>query len=393
MEKLKAYWQELTPEQQINTKKYGLAAVIILILLVAYYGTEQDKKVVKAAPVVKPLEYQQDLLEDDLRASLEQSIEAQKDIIEAQSQRLESLESIITAFQQSEPTAPNPNESPVSEEQNSGSTPYGVEYPLEKLPQSVPLGWDSDDAMPVMPREQPVKEMVIGGIGHTKGESMPEPKATKTKNIYLPPSFMEAVLLTGVEALTTQGAQANPEPIMIRVQAPAVLPNSVRADLKGCFVIANAFGVLAKERVDARVVSLSCMSHDGQAVIDQSVKGYLVDADGKKGLAGRVVSKAGANIARSIAAGVFEGFGNAIATSQTETSISALGATKVLDPDNAVKAGLGQGLKKGTDEIQKLFLDLARQAVPVIEVGATKKLTVVIQEGVTLEVKDYENNR
>jgi conjugal transfer pilus assembly protein TraB len=37
--------------------------------------------------------------------------------------------------------------------------------------------------------------------------------------------------------------------MMIRVQAPAVLPNEVKANLKGCFVIAEGYGNLATHRV------------------------------------------------------------------------------------------------------------------------------------------------
>src|SRR3546814_13075912 len=74
------------------------------------------------------------------------------------------------------------------------------------------------------------------------------------RTIYLPPGFMKARLLTGIDALASRDATSNPEPIIARVQAPTVLPNAVKANLDGCFVIGNAPGSLAKERVEIQQI-------------------------------------------------------------------------------------------------------------------------------------------
>ena len=50
---------------------------------------------------------------------------------------------------------------------------------------------------------------------------------------------------------------------------------------------------------------------------------------------------------------------------------------------------MGSGISQGANELQKFYLELARQTIPVIEVGATKTVTLVISEGVELEIKDY----
>jgi hypothetical protein len=42
-------------------------------------------------------------------------------------------------------------------------------------------------------------------------------------------------------------------------------------------------------------------------------------------------------------------------------------------------------------DLQKFLLDLGKQAVPVVEVGAMRPVTVVISEGVEIEVKDIPN--
>jgi conjugal transfer pilus assembly protein TraB len=64
-----------------------------------------------------------------------------------------------------------------------------------------------------------------------------EKKIKKGRTVYLPPSFMEAQLLTGFDASTFGRGTNNPEPLLLRIQTPAVLPNDIKANLSGCFVI------------------------------------------------------------------------------------------------------------------------------------------------------------
>lgn len=205
--------------------------------------------------------------------------------------------------------------------------------------------------------------------------------------VYLPPSFMEATLLSGLDAPTTSDAKGNPVPVLIRVKTPAVLPNSIKANLKGCFVIADGKGNLATERAELVLVSLSCLDRKGQAVVDQKIKGFVVDEDGKIGLRGKVVAKMGSMIARSMVAGFFGGVGDAVKASATTTSINPLGTTQAIDAKNIGIAGAGAGLSSAFKEIEKFYMELARQTMPVIEVGATKAVTLVISEGTNLEIK------
>ena len=221
----------------------------------------------------------------------------------------------------------------------------------------------------------------------TKVEAVDKKKDAAAGSVYLPPSFMAATLLSGLDAPTTSEAKGNPVPVLLRVKTPAVLPNSVKANLKGCFVIADGKGNLATERAELLLVSLSCLDRKGQAVVDQKVKGFVVDEDGKIGLRGRVVAKMGSMIARSMLAGFFGGAGDAIKSSASTLSVSPLGTTQTIDPKDIAMAGSGSGLSSGFKEIQKFYMELAKQTMPVIEVGATKPVTLVISEGINLEIK------
>ena len=136
-----------------------------------------------------------------------------------------------------------------------------------------------------------------------------------------------------------------------------------------------------------RAVSLSCIDYQERAVIDEPIKGFFVDADGKKGLSGRVVTRAGALLSRSFLAGVLSGFGEAVQATSGSRSISALGEVRTFDPEDAALAGLGGGIGQASDDLSELYLELARQAGPVVEVGAGKDVVLVIQEGVALNVR------
>jgi conjugal transfer pilus assembly protein TraB len=213
-------------------------------------------------------------------------------------------------------------------------------------------------------------------------------KKSKKKTVYLPPSFMEATMLSGLDAPTTEGGKGQPVPVLLRIRDLAFLPNQVRANLKGCFVISEGHGSLADERAHLRITSISCLSKKGTAVIDQHAKGFVVDSDGKIGLRGTVVSKMGSIVARSVLAGFFSGIGDAIKQQTTISSISPLGQTLTIDPNQVLTAGVGGGISSASQQISKFYLELARQTMPVIEVGALRDVTLVISEGVELEIKE-----
>lgn len=276
------------------------------------------------------------------------------------------------------------------------TTAYGTVPPPPGAPVPGPLG------QPGMVQAGPPVETFgeIEVVSHDlksgkdgKGNGDKDKKKDPADHIYLPPSFMAATLLSGLDAPTSEGAKGNPAPVFIRIKELAVLPNRVKANLKGCFVIAEGHGNLATERAELRLVSLSCLDRKDNAIIDQKVKGFVVDADGKIGLKGTVVSKMGASIARSLIAGFFGGVGDAFKMSSATQAVSALGVTQIVDPKQVVKSGVGGGISTAASELQKFYLELAKQTMPVVEVGATKNITLIISEGIELNIKDVKLER
>ncbi len=307
-------------------------------------------------------------IEEDTRSTLAE-IEARKAAQSAASKRVD----------------PKIDTSPKNELAALGAYQVGDSFPQppQLVAPVVPAGLAAAD-------DQPLEPKVLGAIATmpTTGFEAPQKKSeSKGASIFLPPGFMNARLLTGVDALVSQNAQGNPEPIIARVQAPAVLPNHVRANLQGCFVIGNATGSLAKERVEVRAVSLSCIDFEERAVIDEPIKGFFVDTDGKKGLSGRVVTRSGALLARSFVAGVLSGFGSAVQATSGTRAISPLGEVRSFDAGEVAAAGAAGGVSQAADDLSELYLELARQAGPVVEVGAGKDVVLVIQEGVELSIR------
>jgi len=379
--RLKETWKHLDAERK---RKFVLAVSIVAVLLLGILGYQMRGKPVpppkgegKATSLLQPPEvlqkslYRQSQTELAKRDQQMADLRAQLDALIAQNQAKEPERDEL-------PSLPIQSEPPLTVKSLPSyppPPPAGVVYPATSQP-------------PAPPQEEVVTVGAIG-VASAPAPILPDDKKKADgQSIYLPPSFMAATLLSGLDAPTAESAKGSPVPALLRIKNLAVLPNSVKADLKGCFVIAEGLGNLADERAHMRLVSLSCLTRQGEAVIDQKVKGFLVDQDGKIGLKGTVVSRMGSAIARSMIAGFFGGMGEYIASRNTITSTSALGTTQTIDPGNALQYGAGQGLSEAFKDTQKFYLDLAKQALPVIEVGATKEVTLVIEEGTLLHLRN-----
>ncbi len=378
MDLIKDWWENLPSEKRTNAVRGLVVSGVILFAMFAYMATGQGEKKQDEASVTA-IALGDNLIEDDLRKQMEADRERQTETNEVVNNQLNEVKNTIDQLNK------------ILTSQNEKMTTVSAKAPLPHVestykypPPPGETGFQPSDTL------QDVEPVYIGGIAISEGEaSRPEEEAKKNAGVYLAPGFMEGMLLTGLKAETLARANENPEPMIIRVQAPAVLPNHVKANLKGCFVIAHGFGKLNKERIEARLISLHCLSQDEEAVIDEKIKGFVVDADGTKGIAGRVVTKAGANTARVFVAGIFGGFGEAIEASNTNMSINPLGAINTTTTAReSFQRGIGRGISEASDDLRQVFLDLVKQSSPIIEVGPAKKITLALTEGVYLHIRD-----
>ena len=396
---LKTRWAALTARQKLRAKQFGVAASVAVLGYGLYTVSSGSDDQPQAAPIASKLDMGAGLRGDSLEVKLRGDLQK---ILDGQS----LLGDRVTAIEEGK-VVPGSSAGGLHGALNSEDLPSALPGSPPSFP---PPPGDADldsangalppppvPAAPPAPPAPPVQRQV-GAIGEatspvgagangTTAAGAPSAAKKKSRTIYLPPGFMKARLLTGIDALASRDATSNPEPLIARVQAPAVLPNDVKANLAGCFVIGNATGSLAKERVEIQLVSLSCVDFDDRSVVDQPIKGFFVDTDGKKGLSGKVVTRAGASLARSFLAGTISGISQSVENSFGETSTSALGSVRTLDAGDAAKTGIAGGFSKSSEKLTDFYLDLARQAGPIVEVGAAKDVVVVIQEGVALEIK------
>ncbi|NKE70161.1 TraB/VirB10 family protein [Candidatus Manganitrophus noduliformans] len=381
---IEAFWSGLTAKQK---RKGILALLVVAVLGVGVWGYRLSRGGSTSPPVEqkKEISLEPKMLEKSLVMESQKELRRQEESITQLRQELESLKKEKEEKKTGKDAAHPPK---MTLSQRNA-------FPAPPPPPPIEVR--------IPPPPSPGREGAAGGperevLGEIAVISNPYAKAAREeegadrkkekRTIYLPPSFMEATLLTGLDAETVESAKGNPEPVLLRIRDLAVLPNQIKANLKGCFVIAHGFGKLSKERVELRLVTLSCLAKNGQAVIDQGIKGYVADEDGKNGLRGNVVSRMGSAVARGALAGFFGGAGDAFRASASATAVSPLGATQLIKPEDLGKAAIGGGLSGGSDQLEKLYLDLARQATPIIEVGATKTVTLVVTEGVDLVIKE-----
>ncbi|MBT0667389.1 conjugal transfer protein TraB [Novosphingobium profundi] len=385
---LPAQWSKLTSQQRLRARQLGVVAMIAVLGLGLYTASTSGRKEPAKGPQTSNLDMGAGLRGDSLELKLRGDLQK---IIDGQA----LLGERVSAIEEGK-LVPGAGETGMPD---GDDLPPAIPDEIPAYPPAPPEARAAIDAIPAPPSAPaappaPPTERRVGAIGAASpshsleggaGSSSSSKKDKRT--IYLPPGFMKARLLTGVDALASRDATSNPEPIIARVQAPAVLPNEVKANLAGCFVIGNATGSLAKERVEIQLVSISCVDFESHAVVDQAIKGFFVDADGKKGLSGKVVTRAGATLARSFIAGTLAGISQSVEGAFGSVSTSALGSVRSLDAGDAIKSGVAGGLSKSSDKLTDFYLDLARQAGPVVEVGAAKDVVVVIQEGLALEIK------
>lgn len=248
------------------------------------------------------------------------------------------------------------------------------------------------EQQPVPPQRAGGQPMFRGGIKVEKLATPPPPAAeAELTKFPVPPGFMPAMMIVGVHSQVSNSGTGNPKPIHLRVQAPATLPNKIKMDLAGCFVIANTWGNLASERIEAQTVSINCVTSDKKKLITGALKGYVADEDGQRDIAGRVVTKAGALMGRQFLAETMAGIGETIAQNTGDVAVSPLGTVTSVTGDELLKRGVTSGVGGGFKAAADYLSELLAQSGPVIESGAARPLMIMVQETSWLEIIDIES--
>ncbi|WP_430732439.1 TrbI/VirB10 family protein [Vibrio vulnificus] len=260
--------------------------------------------------------------------------------------------------------------------------------PLPSDSHSKPTGKESDRSG--KPTAQPGIRIVNYTEYNEAEEKASEEQEEKDNSIYLPAgSILTGVTITGMDAPTAKGARKDPFPATIRLKKEAILPNRFRADVRECFLIVSGYGDLSSERAYLRSEVISCVREDG-GVIESRLDGYAVGEDGKAGVRGRLVSKQGAMIAKSLTAGFMGGFAQALDTNPVpviNTNPTDTPLYQQVFNENTLQSGVSKGASSALEKIAQFYLDMAEGMFPVIEVDAARQIDVIITKGQQLKLK------
>ncbi|MGM8936624.1 TraB/VirB10 family protein [Pseudomonas neustonica] len=225
-----------------------------------------------------------------------------------------------------------------------------------------------------------------------KPEEEADPEAEKV-TITLPSgSILSGVLMTGMDAPTGNQAQRDPFPTLLRIKGEAILPNRFRADFRECFLIAAGWGDLSSERAYMRAERISCVRNDG-TILESTLDAYATGEDGKAGVRGRLVSKQGQVIARSLMAGFMEGAAGAFDVRQvpsiniTRGNEDGTAGSPVYEQafnSNVLQGAAARGAGSAMERIADYYLAMAENIFPIIEIDAMREVDFIVKRGMTV---------
>lgn len=408
----KALLGSMTKDVKKRWIMVGTASAVSLILLTTWMssGKEAPGPVAKATSVVdtspKGLSSQKDWKAQtgaemlELKKSLAESQAAQKELLS----RVESLRQDVIArgkepAQQAAPvtgvnlTLPPPPTPPASLIPTAPS-PTGTPGIAPTVPASVK---PSIAEPAVAPKRAPARAFIpttAAADAAASKEQVIEEMVPNDRQGFLPAgSFAAATLISGVEAFTGGTAQQQPQPLVIRLDANAVLPNAANYQIKGCHVLASAWGDMSSERVFGRLATLTCVDSANRLVLSEEIEGVLVDSDGKNGIRGSLQDRQGAKLARSLLAGFAKGVSSAFGAAQSTTQSTALGMTTALIGQNASKAGAYQGASTAADQLAEFYMKQAEATMPVIAIDAGRKVSVLFTKSKALKFETTNTYR
>lgn len=373
----------------------GLIAVIMMVLkLQENPAVSEEKAAVKIRKKLKGLS-SEDQAQDIWIEKSEKKLKFLEETVKEQTEALKRLTSIIERDKKS-------NDRKRKKNKKNSDYPPG-----KKLPVIPPFNTNksSSNIIPAQPsssnrkiKGKTVKRgaiRVIMGTPNQKKEGKKDPKEKEhckkgpdkcavTKKTYLSAAtFIPTILLSGLDAPTGGQAQRNPHPVLLLIQDLSSMPTYIQRNAKECRILASGYGSLSSERAYIRGETITCKMKNGK-IIEKPVKGYLAGEDGKNGLRGRVVEKAGKYLAYALAAGFAEGVGEGFKTATNTISVSPLGTTSTVDTGKLLESGAYSGGASAMERLADYYIKKADDIFAIIEVDASRKIDFVVLEGVEL---------
>ena len=200
-------------------------------------------------------------------------------------------------------------------------------------------------------------------------------------------AFAKAVLLGGVDASVSIQASSDPRPALLRVTDLGTLPRKFHSDLEGCHALAACYGDISSERVYMRLEKLTCTERKTGEIVEVKVQGYVAGEDGRAGVRGSVVDRAGESMRNAMMGGFLGGIGDFLSQSRnpvTFSPIAGLAQTNPMGVRDMLKHGAGKGVGNALDKYADFYIKRAEQVQPVLQVSAGRQVDMVFTEGVSI---------
>lgn len=241
------------------------------------------------------------------------------------------------------------------------------------------------------PKDAPKIRTIRSGPDKTEDDPVEEISITIPSG-----AILSGVLMTGMDAPTGNSAQRDPFPSLLRIKDEAILPNRFRADFRECFIIASGWGDLSSERAYMRAERISCIREDGTA-FESAVDAFATGEDGKVGVRGRLVSKQGQLIARSLLAGFAQGISSAFDVRKVPSINISRGDNGIQQPvyeqainKNTAQAAASQGVGSAMERVADYYLAMAENIFPVIEIDAMREVDFIVNRGMKVTLKSTD---
>lgn len=200
-------------------------------------------------------------------------------------------------------------------------------------------------------------------------------------------AFARSILLGGVDASASIQASSDPRPALLRITDPGTLPRKFHSDLKGCHALAACYGDISSERVFMRLEKLTCTERKTGEIIEVKVQGYVAGEDGRTGIRGTVVDRAGESMRNAMMGGFLGGIGEFLSQSHNAVTFSpmtGLAQSAPMGVGEMLKHGAGKGMNNALEKYADFYIKRAEQVQPVIQVAAGRQVDIVFTEGVSL---------
>jgi conjugal transfer pilus assembly protein TraB len=218
-------------------------------------------------------------------------------------------------------------------------------------------------------------------------------------------AFARAVLLGGVDASASIQASSDPRPALLRIMDPGTLPRTFRSDLQGCHALAACYGDISSERVFMRLEKLTCTERKTGEIVEVKVQGYVAGEDGRTGVRGSVVDRAGESMRNVLMGGFLGGIGEFLSQPHTAAltfspmagmgglaqagSLAQATQPNPMGVKDMLKHGAGKGINNALDKYADFYIKRAEQLQPVIQVAAGRQVDIVFTEGVSIGESVY----